>query len=160
MKKINIEILPGIGIHGLKFGSTKQQVEIFLGLPDERDTIDAEDEMLEEATVWHYWDLYLSVFFSGDNHNQLVAFETDHLEAVLFQKKIFKMNEKQLIDLLKEKKIYDLEEDTEPWGEKRLTFHDLGMDFYYDGNRLETINWSAWYDENNKMVFPEQNAFN
>lgn len=153
---LDIIIQPGIGLENLKFGFNRQQVEAILGPPDERDQIEAEDELLEQAMVWHYWDLYLSVFFGGEKQNTVVAFETDHLNAILFDQKVFKLSENQIIEMVKEKKLYDFEREVEEWGETRLTFHDLGMDFYFNDKKLETINWSAWYDQNGVMVIPER----
>lgn len=155
MNKLEIEILPGIGLRSIRFGSSKELVEKVLGQPDERDLIDSEEDILEQALVYHYWDHYLSVFFAGENQDCVVAFETDHLDATLFEQKIFKLTDKQVIDLLKEKRVFEFETEEEPWGEKRLTIGTLGMDLYYEDKQLETLNWSAWYDQNGKMVFPD-----
>jgi len=156
MNNIIIDILPGTGLTEIHFGASKKEVEEILGQPDEKDIIeDEEDEMLDPATVYHYWDKYLSVFFSGPDQDEVVAFETDHLEALLFDAKVFKLSEKQLITLLKDRNIFDFDEDIEPWGEKRISSQDLGIDFYFENNKLETINWSAWYDQNGKLVLPD-----
>ncbi|OFY09087.1 MAG: hypothetical protein A2X11_02290 [Bacteroidetes bacterium GWE2_42_24] len=156
MNTLKIEILPGIGLNGIHFGASKKDVESILGQPDEKDIIeDAEDEMLDTATVYHYWDKYISVFFSGPDQDELVAFETDHLDAILFSSKVFKLSEKQLTVLLKENNIFEFDEDTEPWGEKRISSPELGIDFYFEDEKLGTINWSAWYDQNGKLILPE-----
>lgn len=156
MKKLVISILPGIGLKTIRFGDSRQDVEFQLGQPDERDEIEGEEEnMINPALVYHYWDHYLSIFFGGEKQDSVVAFETDQLDCELFDQKIFKLSAKELVELLKGKKVFEIEEDTEPWGETRLTSAELGIDFYYEGKQLETVNWSAWYDQQGQMVFPD-----
>lgn len=156
MKKISINILPGIGLKTIRFGDSKQDVEFQLGQPDERDEIEGEEEnMINPAMVYHYWDQYLSVFFGGENQDSVVAFETDNLDCELFDQKVFKLSGHELVDFLRGKKVFEIEEDVEPWGETRFTSAELGIDFYYEGKQLETVNWSAWYDQQGHMVFPD-----
>ncbi len=60
---------------------------------------------------------------------------------ILWGHKIFELNEKQIIDLFKSKGISDFETELHEWGEKRLSFDEANIDFYFEKSKLCSINY-------------------
>ena len=146
MSKVKIEILPLVGLPDLKFGDTTEQAEYIFGKPEETDEL--EDEDGPGTIVYSYWDIGINMFFRKAEKPYLVALETDNLQTILLEKKVFKLNEKALTELMFSQKQFDYESEMEEWGEKRFTWEAWNIDFYYEGKEIATINWSADLDEN------------
>lgn len=142
--KLTYEILPLEGLGVLKFGQTIEVTIEFLGDAEEIDHLDTDDQM--NTIVLHYWENELSIFFEGVAKTVLSCFETDHLESLLYGKKVFEMNPKQVIALMAEHN-YTNPEIEEEEGELRLSFEDALMDFFYDGEELLAINWGVLVNE-------------
>jgi hypothetical protein len=72
----------------------------------------------------------------------LSTIESDNLETVLFNARIFNITRDNLISLMTENGYKDLEEDDETWGEHRVTFEDAQIDFYFADQELTLVSWS------------------
>ncbi|HLN53409.1 MAG TPA: hypothetical protein VK212_06845 [Lentimicrobium sp.] len=154
MEKINMEILLLEGLNDLKFGDTPATVEKVLGKPQETKNLSEEgDEVDEEldTILWEYDDEGLTVFFEGKNNHVLSCFETDNAEATLFGKKVFEMNEQQIISLMKENGLTQIDKEVEEWGEKRISFDEGLIDFYFQDNELITVNWGVFVNEDGEI---------
>ena len=69
--------------------------------------------------------------------------QTDAKNVILFEKDVMKMNINQLKNLMNKQEFEDLTETEESWGETRLSWEGLNMDFYFENNKINTISWSA-----------------
>jgi len=138
MQHIAIYLLRGLG--ELKFGETlKKAVQLF-GEPDE--TEELFDELLnEKSTVCHYWDRGFSLFFKDDKEKTFNCAEVDDKGALLFGHKIFTMNEKEIIDMLRVNGFALTETEQHAWGEKRVSFDDAFADLYFENGKLVSINF-------------------
>lgn len=81
----------------------------------------------------------------------LSCFETDNRETVLFGKKIFDMDEKQIIDLMKNEGLTQIDQEEEEWGEKRISFDEGLIDFYFQDGKLVTVNWGVFVNEDGEI---------
>jgi len=143
-KKIKTEILPLRGLPNIPFGCTPGHLEFVLGPPEEIDKTEALQSDDIPSLVYYYWDLCLTFFFDTSGPEPfLIMIETDDLDALLLEKKIFKLKPPDLISLIASEKIYDYEKEAETWGQMRFSWDDWNIDFYYDGSKLETITWGA-----------------
>ncbi len=138
MKDI-LEIKPGVGINDLKFGKSIQDAVIFFGKPDDIQLLDEIEE--SKSTVYHYWENGFSLFFDEQKNQLFCCVEIDNKEAYLWGKQIFGLNEKQVLDLFKSKGYTLYESEFHEWGEKRLSFEEINMDFYFEKNKLVSINY-------------------
>lgn len=132
-------IKPGIGFNEAAFGTAPENIEALYGSPDEKD-VDTDDDMRSE--MWVYFDLKLTFFFEGDDIRRLVSVESGHPETKLFDKALFRLKEKDLIALLKDHQAEMIETENEDWGERRVSWDDMMMDFYFKDDKLITVNWS------------------
>jgi len=43
--------------------------------------------------------------------------------------------------------VLKVDEDTEEWGEKRLSFDEALIDFYFENEEMVTVNWGVFFEE-------------
>lgn len=138
MTQIAIYLLKGLG--ELKFGETMKRAIAIFGEADE--TEELFDELLnEKSTVCHYWDKGFSLFFKDNADKTFTCAEVDFKDSILFGKKLFALNEKQIVDLFKENGFSLSETEQHAWGEKRVSFDDAFADLYFENGKLASINF-------------------
>ncbi len=144
-----LEIKPLEGFGKVKFGQKIEDIIEILGEPEETNEINNEEEF--EALACNYWEKGYNLFFEGSENTIFTYIELDNQNAVLYGKEIFKLPENEIIDLMKAKgyKVIDIEE--ENWGEKRITFEEVLMDFYFDKGNLNSVSWGVFLDEKEKI---------
>ena len=52
------------------------------------------------------------------------------------------LTEQELKKLMTEKGFKELDEEKEQWGEKRISFDDADIDFYFENGKLISVNYS------------------
>lgn len=129
-----IELKKGIG--NLMFGMTVENVKQVLGEPTEMETID--NGMEEETLVLHYDDQNLTLFFEGET-KLLDCIDTDNEETILFGQKIYTMDEKEIAQLLISNNYFAEDIETESWGERRVTFIEGNIDFFFEKDELMSV---------------------
>ena len=150
-----LEIRPLVGFGELKFGADQSDVENYLGEPQEIEDLPGEADE-SDAEVWNYWDEGHTVFFEKDMENKCTCFETDNDEAILFGKNIFDLNEKQIIELMETKGYREIDTEDEEWGERRISYSDAVMDFYFEDDQLISVSWGVMIDlENDQAEWPK-----
>lgn len=148
MKEMSFEIKPLEGFGALEFGSTPKQIVAQLGEPDDKEEI--KDEDMGDSMIYHYDDMELSLFFEVDEEPVLTQFETENRGITLFGKKLFDLNEAEIIKLMNDHDYDDMDtemmEDEEYENEKRVSFDDALIDFYFDEGALTAISWGMMMD--------------
>ena len=127
---LDIHIKQGIG--DIKFDMPVEEVVAILGKPDEVETI--ENALEETTTILRYTDT-LTLFFEGDSPI-LSCIDIAGEEATLFGKKVFEMGEKEIVKLMVDNQYFEQDVDNEDWGERRVTFNEGNVDFYFDNDKL------------------------
>ena len=129
MKALTPDIKPKDGFGKLKFGMSSEELIAVLGEPEEIETIQDDDDF--NTTILNYWDTGISAFFEGTEKSVLSCLETDIEDAVLFGKDVFDLTEAEVIDLMKEKGFEVAETEDEPDGERRISYDDALIDFFF-----------------------------
>lgn len=141
------------GFCTLNFGVSAVDAELVFGKPEEIQVLD--DTILETScTVYHYWDSGFSLFFDNKNSMKFSSVEVDNEDTLLFGKKIFSLNEQQLIDLMKEHNYTLTDTEKQDWGEKRLSFDEVGLDCYFENGRMSSVNFGIIDELNNFEFLP------
>jgi hypothetical protein len=148
---MKMEILLLEGLNELKFGDTPQTVENTLGKPLEIENLGDEADEDLDTILWNYDKEGLTVFFEGKNNHVLSCFETDNEEVTLFGKKIFGLNEQEITALMKENGMSQINSDEEEWGERRVSFDEGLIDFYFQDGKLVTVNWGVFVNEDGEI---------
>ena len=69
----------------------------------------------------------------------------------LFGKKVFELNEKQVIGLMDEHGYELAESEEEPDGERRLSYDDALIDFFFHQDTLVAVNWGVLVNEQGEI---------
>lgn len=130
---LDIHIKQGIG--DIKFQMPIDDVIAILGETPEVETID--NAVDETTTVLRYTN-GMTFFFEGDNQN-LTCIDISNPDITLFGKKIFDLTEKEIVNLMVENKYFEQDVDNEDWGERRVTFNEANIDFYFEDEELQSV---------------------
>ncbi|MBO7201813.1 MAG: hypothetical protein J6V54_10535 [Bacteroidales bacterium] len=129
-----IELKKGLG--NLTFDMALEDVKQILGEPTEMETID--NGMEEETLVLHYDDQNLTLFFEGET-KLLNCIDTDNEDTVLFGQKIYTLTEKEIAQLMIANNYFAEDIETESWGERRVTFIEGNIDFFFENDELMSV---------------------
>ncbi|MDZ7740712.1 MAG: hypothetical protein U5Q03_02915 [Bacteroidota bacterium] len=149
MKALTLEIKPKEGLGELKFGESSEKLISVLGEAEEMEDIEDEDEF--NTVILNYWDKGISAFFEGKENSVLSCFEVDNPEISLFGEKVFELSENEIIDLMKKNGYNDIDTDIEENGEKRLSFEDGMIDFFFDDDSLLAVNWGVLVNDQGEI---------
>jgi len=140
---MDIQIVLKKGLGDIHFGCIPEVVRAILGEPDDVEELENVIDGSVESIVWNFPDTGLNFFFDAANGEPVLStIESDNLETVLFNAKIFNIAKDNLVDLMVENGYKEIEEDEETWGEHRVTFEDAQIDFYYADQELTLVSWS------------------
>ncbi len=145
MKAITNEIKIRQGYGALRFGSTIDLAVNILGSPDQIEELEGLDD--DVSMAYMYDENHLVAFFEGIDNKVLTILETRDPDSRLFGQSVFKMNEIEIHRLMKDKGFQELETEILTWGGKRMTFEDANVDFYFENDKLASVNWGMMLDE-------------
>lgn len=131
---LTINIKQGLG--DVRFNMPVEEVVALLGNADEVENIDNAAD--EPTTVLRYNNHRITLFFEGENP-VLACIDVSNEECTLFDKRIFDMNERQLVELMVANKYLEQDVDEEEWGERRVSFPEGNIDFFFDEGELVSI---------------------
>ena len=129
---LTINIKKGLG--DLLFDMPVEQVVELWGEADDVETIDNASD--ETTTVMHYGDI--SLFFEGENPI-LSCIDIAEPDCNLLGTKVFDLSEKEVVRLMVDNHYYEQDIDVEAWGERRISFNEGNIDFYFDNEELISI---------------------
>ena len=149
MKALTLDIVPKKGYGEIHFGETSEKVITYIGQPEDVENIEDVDGF--NTVVLYYWEHGVTVFFEGKEKSVVSCIETENPESTMFGKKIFDMNEKDIITLM-ESKGYELAEvEMETTGERRVSYDDAMIDFFFSEGDLIAVNWGVLVNEKGEI---------
>ena len=131
---LTINLKKGVG--AIEFGMPVEDIVKLLGTADEVENIDNAAD--ESTTVLRYNDSGLTLFCEGENPT-LACIDIANEDCTLFGEKVFDLNEHELATLMVKNDIAEQDVDEEDWGERRVTFNEGNIDFYYDNGELVSV---------------------
>ncbi len=144
----SLEIKPKTGFGEIEFGEYLDNIVTLLGEAEEIDTIEEDEEM--NMLILHYWELGFSVIFEGSAKQIVSGFETDHPDATMFEHKVIGMAEEEIIKLMRENGLTEYETEMEA-EDKRISYDDEMLDFYFRDNKLVYVNWGVYVNEEGEI---------
>ncbi|MBP5327190.1 MAG: hypothetical protein J6Y98_04685 [Bacteroidales bacterium] len=132
---MNYEIKLRNGIGDILFGMPVEDVVQLMGEPDEVENF--ENALEAPTTLLHYGD-NLRLFFE-DESPTLQCIDISDESATLFGNKIFDMNEREIVRMMVDNGYYEQDADEEAWGERRISFGEGNVDFFFDNGNLSAI---------------------
>lgn len=149
MKALTLDIIPKIGFGEINFGDPSEKVIRLLGQPEDVENIEDVDGF--HTVVLYYYELGITVFFEGRAKSVVACIETENPDATMFGKAIFDMTEKDIIDLMKDKGYEVAETEMETTGERRVSFDDAMIDFFFLEGDLVVVNWGVLVNEKGEI---------
>lgn len=145
MKAIINEIKIKQGYGSLFFGSSIDFAVNILGIPNQIEELEGLED--DTSMAYMYDDSHLIAFFEGIDNKILTILETKDPDSTLYGEKVFKLNEIEINRLMKDKGFHELETEMLTWGGKRITFEDANIDFYFENDKLTSVNWGMMPEE-------------
>jgi hypothetical protein len=140
---MDLQIALKKGMGEIHFGCTPETIRAIFGEPEDVEELENAIDGNVESIVWNYPENGLNFFFDAANGEPaLSTIESDNLETVLFNARIFNITRDKLVSLMIENGFKDIDEDDETWGEHRVTFEDAQIDFYFADQELTLVSWS------------------
>lgn len=131
------EIILKEGFGELRFGMQINQVINLIGNPSEVEEIGEDLEM--PATVLYYEEKGLSLFFENLDQERLSCINIETEDIILFGKQIFGKTSKEIVELMRENKIFEQTMDKEEWGEERISYEEYAIDFFFLDDKLNSV---------------------
>jgi hypothetical protein len=143
-----IEIKKGIGI--IEFGLSTDDVEQYLGLPNETEIV---DPATESTVMWYYRKLKLQIIFQRPDWpsaaptkepKRIVQLVTTHPAATLWGTKIVGRTKDQVLDLFGERGHVNFIDSTDPrdtLGYKSIRMESIRVTLDFRDNLLCSILW-------------------
>ena len=124
------------GFGDIVFGMPVEEVVAMLGQADEVESV--ENALDEPTTILHYYDGELTLFFEGASPTlQCIDMSID--DSTLFGRRIFEMQEKDIVRLMVDNNYCEEDADEEAWGERRVSFGEANVDFFFDEGELVSV---------------------
>jgi hypothetical protein len=124
------------GLGNIRFLMPVEEVVEIMGTANEVENIDNAADV--PTTVLHYDDQGVTMFFEGENP-VLACIDITNDECTLFGKEVFDMNERDIVELMVSHNYVEQDVDEEDWGERRVSFPEGNVDFYFDEGDLVSI---------------------
>ena len=149
MKDFTIEPLKGYG--EIPFGMTLDEAAKILGMPDFYEELSDMEETGNRSIYYEYEELETNIYFEGVTKSVVACFETENMEATLYGEPIFDLTKEEIIDLMKKHGFKELEEEKED-EERRVSFEDAMIDFFFDEDGMAAVSWGVLVDEQGDII--------
>ena len=149
MKVLTLDIVPRKGYGEIHFGETSEKVITYIGQPEDVENIEDVDGF--NTVVLYYWDLGVTVFFEGKEKSVVSCIETENPESLMFGKKIFEMSEEDIVALMDSPGFEVAEIEMETSGERRVSYDDAMIDFFFSEGDLIAVNWGVLVNEKGEI---------
>lgn len=149
MKDFTIEPLKGFG--EIPFGMTLDETVKLLNMPDFYEELGDMEETGNRSIFYEYEEIQTNIYFEGITKSVVACFETENEKATLYGEKVFKLNKKTIINLMKEHGFKELEEETED-EELRVSFEDAMIDFFFEDDTLVAVSWGVLVDDQGNII--------
>ena len=149
MENYLIEPLKGFG--EIPFGMSLDDAVKALGMPDFYEELSDMEETENRSIYYEYGALETNIYFEGITKSVAACFETENPKSVLYGTKVFDLNRKQVIELMRENGFSELEEEDED-GEHRISFEDAMIDFFFDGETMTAVSWGVLVDDQGNII--------
>lgn len=149
MENFTIEPLKGYG--EIPFGMTLDEAVKMLGMPNFYEELNDMEETENRSIYYEYDDLQTNIYFEGITKSVVACFETENENATLYGKKVFDLDQKAVIEMMKAKGFNELEQETED-GELRISFEDALIDFFFDEGGMTAVSWGVLVDDQGNII--------
>lgn len=150
MKDFVIEPLKGYG--DIRFGMSVEEIVAVFGMPSNNEQLESLLEGNENYSVlYDYDDEGVSICFEGVEKAVVASISTSNEYAVLFGERVYEMNRKQIIDLMRRNGYKEFDEEEQD-GDTCLIYEELMLDFYFNNDELIDVVWGVIVDAQGNVI--------
>lgn len=150
MKDFVIEPLKGYG--DIRFGMSVEEIVAVFGMPSNNEQLESLLEGNENYSVlYDYDDEGVSICFEGVEKAVVASISTSNEDAVLFGERVYEMNRKQIIDLMRRNGYKEFDEEEQD-GDTCLIYEELMLDFYFNNDELIDVVWGVIVDAQGNVI--------
>lgn len=149
MENLTIDPLKGYG--NMPFGMTLDDVVKLHGEPDYQEEIESITGDGNLCTNFEYDNLDLSIYFEGVASPVISCFSIHNPDSLLYGERVFDLNKKQIIELMKRRDYSDYEEEVAD-GEDCLSYEELMLDFYFEEDKVTEVLIGVVIDEQENTI--------
>lgn len=150
MKDFVIEPLKGYG--DIRFGMSVEEIVAVFGMPSNNEQLESLLEGNENYSVlYDYDDECVSICFEGVEKAVVASISTSNEDAVLFGERVYEMNRKQIIDLMRRNGYKEFDEEEQD-GDTCLIYEELMLDFYFNNDELIDVVWGVIVDAQGNVI--------
>ena len=149
MQDFTIKPLKGFG--DIPFGMTIDEAVKILNMPNFYEELNDMEETGNRSIYYEYENIATNIYFEGVTKSVVACFETENEEATLYGKKVFELDKKEIVELMKTNGFKELEEEIED-GELRVSFEDGMIDFFFEDDVLMAVSWGVLVDEQGDII--------
>jgi hypothetical protein len=149
MKALKLDIVPMKGFGEILFGDTSEKVIKLFGQPEDVDNMEDVDGF--NTVVLFYYELGITVFFEGREKSVVACIETENPDSMIYGKTVFNMTEEDIIALMATKGFEVAEIEMETTGERRVSYDDAMIDFFFLDGDLVFVNWGVLVNEKGEI---------
>ncbi|WP_420318700.1 hypothetical protein [Ekhidna sp.] len=158
MEKIQVDILPGIGLGKLKFGMSRDEVKSMLGEPNHQEITHYGDDEEDKSDAWEYHPLRLDMSFEEAEDWRLTILSVSSEDYLFKGSSLIGLSQEELMEELdlhgiKDLEIEDLSSKDHP-EQILIASEELGMNFWLHQDILEEIQWGPLFADENTIQWP------
>lgn len=143
---------PGLGLGELRFGASRDEVEAYLGAPEEIDEYELGDS---KTVAWYYRDRGISAHFEEDEEYRLGALQVDNPEVTLSGQRFIGVPEAEMVLFLGAMGAGEVTTDADP-DYRSIAADDLWLTFYIEKGCVISVQWGPLIDENDEFIWPKR----
>lgn len=159
MKKELKEIKPGYGLGSLKFGMTREEVKLMLGVPSFIDKYSHSDSDKDLTESWEYEELLISLSFDEEEDWKLLLISVSSDFYELEGRSLIGLKEENLLKQLDEINLgnMNLEDcsDDDSEDQKVIEIDEKSINFWIHDGVLDEIQWSPFFIDDDTIKWPE-----
>jgi len=159
MEKIQVEIIPGVGLGKLRFGMSREEVKAILGTPDHQEITFYGDDETDRSDAWEYHPLRLDLSFEEAEDWRLTILSVSSDDYLLKGISLIGLSQEELMEALevldiKDLEIEDLSSEDHP-DQLLISSESLGVNFWLHKGILEEIQWGPLFADEHTIIWPE-----
>jgi hypothetical protein len=148
-------IRPGVGLDDLLFGSSLEEVQLYLGEPEDRN-----ESLLgvDPSVAWYYWNLGVTAYFYGEDGFRFGAMQVERADVELFGRRwigLPEMEVRMALAALCGEGQYEVMESADHPTLHWLRYEAHGLDFWFKVGRLNSIQWGYLLGPDEEPCWPE-----
>lgn len=158
MDKIQVDILPGVGLGKLRFGMNREQVKALLGEPNHQELTHYSEDESDQSDAWEYHPLRLDLSFEEAEEWKLMIISVSSEDYTLKGSSLIGLTMEELMEELEvlglsNLEIEDLSSEDHP-NQKLISSEELAVNFWLHEDILEEIQWGPQFIDDNTIKWP------